>query len=87
LDAERQISSLKIELGKSSKEVEEERARAEKLQEEIDSIQRTIWLRKYDAASPRSPRASFMHDREADPHAEAIPGLYAGQVGFEAMAN
>lgn len=82
--AEQEIIDLKQMLAQANKQVEEERANVEAKQAEIDGIHKTIWLRKYDAASPRRPGR---HEKEFDPHAEfaGTGGLYAGQVGFSSL--
>merc|ERR1711959_7189 len=45
------VADLKAALTKANHQIDSERAKAQALQDEIDGIQKTIWLRKYDAAS------------------------------------
>lgn len=64
------------------REIVAEKEKSAELQAKIEGIEKTIWLRKYDATSPRKPNHGFVHARQSDPHASSGTGMYAGQVGY-----
>jgi hypothetical protein len=79
---ENEITDLKQALLVANRAKKDEEDKAKALQDQIDETQRTIWLRRYDPSSPRSPRPGYIHERESDPNALVGAGLYAGQVGY-----
>lgn len=81
---EAQVDDLKHAIVRANRSIDAEKQNTQDLQDQIDDTKKTIWLRKYDASSPRSPRPGYLHERESDPHAGG-GGMYAGQVGFERL--
>jgi len=77
-----QVENLQGALLNVNRELEAEKQTSKALQDQIDGIQKTIWLRKYDASSPRSPRPGYLHEHQSDTYVTSGTGVYAGQVGY-----
>lgn len=79
---EGQIADLKSALLEATRRFDDEKARCFALDQQLENINKTIWLRKYDHATPRTPLAGLdKYERTGDPHV-GTAAMYAGNPGY-----
>merc|ERR1719453_278657 len=74
-DAEAVIQDLKQALSSQVSETHAAQTQIKSLEAEIESVRKSIWLRKYDPSSPaRSPRSASRTSPGMSPLSQPLPG-------------